>query len=197
MILYQVRNTSKIEHNSMRAMELFEGLLSEGLTLRLKVTGRSMNPFLKSGDVVSVKQSSITSLHSGDLILFRNTHGMPVLHRVIRTRSFVKRRAHGPDHGGCAFTARRPCGRRAAAREGVRRGKTLPKGKSPDNESGFHSVEGNRLSFRRHKTGAFSYTVDLRTIAWHPMPAALSDTNALRSLIPADPMIWPRTTCSL
>jgi signal peptidase I len=63
---------------------LFEDILKNGSQLRVRVTGRSMSPFLKGGEVLTVSQVPCHALHRGDIILFRNQHEHPVLHRIIR-----------------------------------------------------------------------------------------------------------------
>ena len=56
---------------------LFEDILNAGSRLRVRVTGRSMAPFLGGGETVTLKQVPFTSLHRGDLILFKNSHACP------------------------------------------------------------------------------------------------------------------------
>lgn len=65
---------------------LFQDILQDGTSLRVRVTGRSMSPFLRGGEVLTIDQRPCNSLRMGDLILFRNRHCFPVLHRIIRTR---------------------------------------------------------------------------------------------------------------
>ena len=65
---------------------LFEDIVTSGSILRVKVTGRSMAPFLQGGDIVSIRQVPCSSLRRGDLIFFRNREGFPMLHRLIRKR---------------------------------------------------------------------------------------------------------------
>lgn len=65
---------------------LFEDIVTSGSILRVKVTGRSMAPFLQGGDIVSIRQVPCSSLRRGDLVFFRNKEGFPVLHRLIRKR---------------------------------------------------------------------------------------------------------------
>ncbi|MCP4668963.1 MAG: signal peptidase I [Deltaproteobacteria bacterium] len=65
---------------------LFEDILNSGSSLRVKVTGGSMAPFLQGGDIVTLKEASCSSLHRGDLIFFKDSRGAPALHRLIRKR---------------------------------------------------------------------------------------------------------------
>lgn len=62
---------------------LFQELLSKDITLRVKVTGESMKPFLKGGDIVTIRKVYIKEINIGDLILFRDNNGLPVLHRIV------------------------------------------------------------------------------------------------------------------
>jgi len=67
-------------------LRLFEDILNKGLNLRVRVTGMSMVPFLKGEEILTIRQMPCSSLRKGDLILFRNTYDMPVLHRIIQKR---------------------------------------------------------------------------------------------------------------
>jgi signal peptidase I len=62
---------------------LFEDILNKGLFLRVKVTGKSMAPFLNGGEIVSIKKVRPEILHTGDLIFFKNRSGQPILHRIM------------------------------------------------------------------------------------------------------------------
>ena len=63
---------------------LFEDLLESGADLRVSVTGKSMTPFLSSGDTVTIRRVENGRLTAGDLVFYRNRLGLPVLHRLIR-----------------------------------------------------------------------------------------------------------------
>jgi signal peptidase I len=65
---------------------LFEDILNNGLNLRVRATGKSMAPFLKGGEVITLKKVPSSSLHRGDLIFFRDRYGSLILHRIIRKR---------------------------------------------------------------------------------------------------------------
>jgi len=65
-------------------LRLFEDILLNGSDLRVRVTGRSMMPFLKGGEVLMIRQMPCSSLKKGDLILYRDKHHLPVLHRIIK-----------------------------------------------------------------------------------------------------------------
>jgi signal peptidase I len=62
---------------------LFADILEQGLDLRLKVTGRSMAPFIKSGEIVILHKVPTDSLHCGDIIYFMDDTGKAVLHRIV------------------------------------------------------------------------------------------------------------------
>lgn len=66
--------------------ELMGFLLTRGLSLRIRVTGPSMSPFIRSGDFVTLRRVPPTRLSIGDVILFINHAGSLVLHRIICIR---------------------------------------------------------------------------------------------------------------
>ncbi len=65
-------------------LRLFEDILRNGADLRVGVTGRSMRPFLKGGEVLVIRRMPCSSLKRGDLILYRDKNDLPVLHRIIQ-----------------------------------------------------------------------------------------------------------------
>ena len=67
-------------------LKLYEDILNSGSCLRVKVTGRSMSPFLHGEEILTIKKVPYTSLQRGDLILFKNHLGYPVLHRIINKK---------------------------------------------------------------------------------------------------------------
>jgi hypothetical protein len=64
--------------------ELAELLLARGTRVRMAVGGRSMAPRLRDNDIVTIEPLTGTSVHFGELVLFRNAGGALVLHRVLR-----------------------------------------------------------------------------------------------------------------
>ena len=68
------------------ALTLFEDILERGLSLRVRVTGESMKPFLRGGEIMTIKKESPDALRKGDLIFFKNGHGPPFLHRLVQRR---------------------------------------------------------------------------------------------------------------
>lgn len=65
---------------------LFEEILDGGLSLRVRVTGRSMAPFLRGGEILTLKKEPHEALRKGDLIFFKNSQGAPLLHRIVQKR---------------------------------------------------------------------------------------------------------------
>jgi signal peptidase I len=64
---------------------LFEDILNSGVGLRVRVTGRSMIPLLRGGELLTLRKVPCSSLKRGDLIFFRNREGCPILHRIVHT----------------------------------------------------------------------------------------------------------------
>lgn len=60
------------------------GVLGRGRTLRFKAKGGSMSPFIRNGDIVEVVPVK-GRINLGDIILYRSSHGGPIIHRVIQT----------------------------------------------------------------------------------------------------------------
>ena len=73
------------------ALPFFRELLERGRELRVRVTGRSMAPFLRGGEILTLVKVPPPSLRRGDLILFARVSGPPKLHRIIK----VKRHSDG------------------------------------------------------------------------------------------------------
>lgn len=88
--LYQNRpgcNPGKVplDLSSDEVISLIEDILDKGLSLRTRVTGMSMAPFLKGGEILTItKVVRFSSLRIGDLIFFRDSRGFPVVHRIVR-----------------------------------------------------------------------------------------------------------------
>jgi hypothetical protein len=77
---------SPFEAPTSEELRLFEDILISGAELRVKVTGRSMAPFLNDGDVVRIRKVDRGMLAPGDLIFFKTAQGAPVLHRIMTRR---------------------------------------------------------------------------------------------------------------
>ena len=65
-------------------LRLFEDILHNGTGLRVRVTGRSMAPFLRGGEIVTIKKVAYASLRIGDLIFFKGRNTSPLLHRIVK-----------------------------------------------------------------------------------------------------------------
>ena len=64
--------------------QLIDDLLRSGRLVRLRVTGRSMAPWLEDGMLVTLRRVPTAALTAGTVVLFLAGNGRPVLHRVIR-----------------------------------------------------------------------------------------------------------------
>ena len=69
---------------SPEASAFFEDILNRGLSLRLRATGRSMAPFLRGGEIVTIKKVPCASLRIGDLIFYKGWDTPPLLHRIVK-----------------------------------------------------------------------------------------------------------------
>ncbi len=67
-------------------LRFFEDILRNGVSLRVKVTGRSMAPFLSGGETLTIVQADCRSLQRGDLVFFRTRHNLPVIHRILKIK---------------------------------------------------------------------------------------------------------------
>lgn len=74
------------EISAPRELKLFEDILNSGLSLRVKATGRSMSPFLRGGEILTIQKVPSGSLRTGDLIFFKTHDGMPLIHRIVGKR---------------------------------------------------------------------------------------------------------------
>jgi len=84
-----VNNMAEIQYGNKRQksrvyqLGCFSELLDDGYDLRLKVTGRSMSPFLKTGSVVILSQVPVSKLCIGDIIFCQCNDSSYKLHRLI------------------------------------------------------------------------------------------------------------------
>jgi hypothetical protein len=74
-----IRDISNIEH-----FHLLVELLNKNLEIRIRVTGKSMFPFLRGNEMVTIKPARCSSLNKGDIILFQTREGIPHVHRLLR-----------------------------------------------------------------------------------------------------------------
>lgn len=87
--------------------ELLRALLEDGLPVELRVTGSSMSPFVRSGDVIVVSPRPAAAIRLGDVVAFLRGEKRLVVHRVVRrrgdgflTRGDASPRADGRVAGG-------------------------------------------------------------------------------------------------
>lgn len=70
-------------------LNLLEEILSKGCDIRMRVTGRSMTPFLLGGELVTIRRVPASSVRIGDIIFFKTCTGHPVVHRVVRKNQAI------------------------------------------------------------------------------------------------------------
>ncbi len=75
---------SIIRYNSADFLELSKEILEKGVSLRFRVHGESMRPFIKTGDIVEVKRIEVSDVLIGDVILYLNVFKKIAIHRVIK-----------------------------------------------------------------------------------------------------------------
>lgn len=63
---------------------LYKDILDLGLNIKIRVTGKSMEPSVRGGDVLYIKRADYNSLCAGDIIFFKDRYEQPVIHRIIR-----------------------------------------------------------------------------------------------------------------
>lgn len=57
--------------------------LARGETVRLRVQGASMLPWLREGDSVRIQPADVRRIVRGDIALYWRAPGRPILHRVV------------------------------------------------------------------------------------------------------------------
>jgi signal peptidase I len=73
----------KGNRNRADVFELGRQVLKQGYLLRFRASGRSMDPFIRNGDVIEIKPIDISKVRIGDVILYRTFCGTWVVHRAI------------------------------------------------------------------------------------------------------------------
>jgi signal peptidase I len=69
------------------ALELIQSLLRQGISVRIRVSGDSMLPLLKGGEVVEVAPLTKTIPKLGDILFLCDQPGNPLVHRLIWRRN--------------------------------------------------------------------------------------------------------------
>lgn len=82
---------TKAENGTVRLcsrdlLDLGEQLLSRGGSVRVEVTGTSMRPAIKSGDIVVGEPLLEGTAEPGEVVALRTEAGQPVVHRVVARR---------------------------------------------------------------------------------------------------------------
>ena len=86
--------SSVISIRDKGAIDLLHSLLKQGVSVRLRVSGRSMQPFLNGGEVVEIAPYGMQGVRHpriGDIVLFCNPQGNPLLHRFLWRRLHNKK----------------------------------------------------------------------------------------------------------
>ena len=65
-------------------LSLAQDILAAGHSLRFKARGRSMAPFVRDGDILTIAPASGQDLRAGDIAFYAATGGKVVAHRVLR-----------------------------------------------------------------------------------------------------------------
>ena len=65
-------------------MHLAGELLRDGGSVRFRAHGRSMQPFIRDGDIVIVEQADAATLRVGDVVLRGSPGGGATVHRIVR-----------------------------------------------------------------------------------------------------------------
>lgn len=74
------------------ALDLVQSLLRQGVSVRIRVSGNSMQPLLKGGETVELVPLAGNIPKLGDILFLRDQQGNPLVHRLIwrRSRSGVR-----------------------------------------------------------------------------------------------------------
>ncbi len=67
-------------------LDLVRSLLLQGLSVRIKVSGKSMKPFLSGGELVEISSVQLRHLRKGDILFFCEQQDTLLMHRLIRCR---------------------------------------------------------------------------------------------------------------
>jgi signal peptidase I len=71
-------------HLCTESIGVFEDILQRGLSLSLRATGKSMTPFLRGTEILTIKKVPSATLSIGDLIFFKTLDEVPVIHRIVK-----------------------------------------------------------------------------------------------------------------
>ena len=69
------------------SLDAVQALLRQDIAVRIRVSGGSMQPLLKSGDLVEIRKlSAACQPRLGDILFLCNSQGSPLVHRLIWRR---------------------------------------------------------------------------------------------------------------
>jgi hypothetical protein len=89
-----MKNLPVIGIRAPSSLEVVQSLLQQNIAVRIRVSGTSMQPLLKSGDLVEIEPLPAATLpRLGDILFLCNCQGSPLVHRLI-----WRRRQHGRLH---------------------------------------------------------------------------------------------------
>jgi len=71
-------------YTGSESAELLAEILQSGAAVRIQVTGSSMRPIIRGGDLILIRKVSAQKLHRGDIVWFINTDGKHMAHRILR-----------------------------------------------------------------------------------------------------------------
>jgi signal peptidase I len=73
-----------LKANQADFLELSQELFERGALLRFRAHGRSMQPFIKNGNILIVEPLNGTSANIGDVVFYRRAEGSLTAHRLIK-----------------------------------------------------------------------------------------------------------------
>lgn len=74
---------SVISIHELDSLALLQSLLQQGIAIRIRVFGISMQPLLKGGELVEIVPLCGTCFQLGDILFLCNRQGNPLIHRLI------------------------------------------------------------------------------------------------------------------
>jgi signal peptidase I len=74
----------ELKTNQADFLEVSQRLLNRGSLLRFQAHGRSMYPFIKHGDIISIEQRNGSTVSKGDVIFYRKQDGSTAAHRLVK-----------------------------------------------------------------------------------------------------------------
>lgn len=90
----------------IRLRGLLDQLFGEGLAVELRVTGQSMSPFIRGGDLATLVPLKGRAARRGDVVAFRSGGQWLVIHRVVEIQGEkVRTRGDGLRRGDEAIQA--------------------------------------------------------------------------------------------